>query len=130
MSGFPSPSVSRRIVTGTLTVISSVPFVTLTGIVIARFSSSLPQLSTLGVPVNLPSPSTVKPFSDFSVVIVEPSLFGVTTFLESTARFSKTSFGFVTSAVKFVGTVIFTLTLSLVLSGYSTTTTAETVCPP
>ena len=130
VSGFPSSSVSRRIVTGTLTVISSVPFVTFTGIVIARFSSSLPQLSTFGVPVNLPSPLTVKPFSDFSVVIVESSLFGVTTFLGSTARFSKTSFGFVTSAVKFVGTVILTLTLSTVVSGYSTTTTAETVCPP
>ena len=129
-SGVPSPSVSRRIVTGTLTLISSFPFVTLTGIVTSRFSSSLPQISTFGVPVNLPSPLTVKPFSDFSVVIVEPSLFGVTTFLESTARFSKTSFGFVTSAVKFVGTVIFTLTLSVVWSGYSTTTTAETVCPP
>ena len=110
VSGFPSPSVSRRIVTGTFTVISSVPFVTFTGIVIARFSSSLPQLSTFGVPVNLPSPLTVKPFSAFSVAIVEPSLFGVTTFLGSTARFSKTSFGFVTSAVKFVGTLIFTLT--------------------
>ena len=97
---------------------------------IARFSSSLPQFSTFGIPVNSPSPLTVKPFSAFSVAIVEPSLFGVTTFLESTARFSKTSFVFVTSAVKFVGTVIFTLTLSVVLSGYSTTTTAETVCPP
>ena len=130
VSGFPSSSVSRRIVTGTLTVISSVPFVTLTGIVIARFSSSLPQLSTVGFPVKLPLLSTVNPFTSPGVVIVEPSLFGVTTFLRSTARFSKTSFGFVTSAVKFVGTLIFTLTLSVVLSGYSTTTTAETVCPP
>ena len=130
VSGFPSPSVSRRIVTGTLTVISSVPFVTFTGIVIARFSSSLPQISTFGIPVKFPSLPTVNPFTSSGVAIVEPSLFGVTTFLESTARFSKTSFGFVTSAVKFVGTVIFTLTLSLVLSGYSTTTTAETVCPP
>ena len=110
VSGSPSPSVSRKIVTGTLTVISSVPFVTLTGIVIARFSSSLPQLSTFGVPVKFPLLSTVNPFTSFGVAIVEPSLFGVTTFLESTARFSKTSFGFVTSAVKFVGTVIFTLT--------------------
>ncbi|KXT93481.1 hypothetical protein SMIDD26_00856 [Streptococcus mitis] len=130
VSGFPSPSVSRRIVTGTLTVISSVPFVTLTGIVIARFSSSLPQFSTFGVPVNLPSPLTVNPFTSSSVAIVEPSLFGVTTFLDSTACFSITSFGFATSAVKFVGTLMFTLTLSVVLSGYSTTTTAETVCPP
>ena len=130
VSGFPSSSVSRKIVTGTFTVISSVPFVTLTGIVMARFSSSLPQLSTFGVPVNLPSLPTLNPFTSSGVAIVEPSLFGVTTFLGSTARFSKTSFGFVTSAVKFVGTLIFTLTLSVVLSGYSTTTTAETVCPP
>ena len=129
-SGFPSPSVSRRIVTGTLTVISSFPFLTLTGIVTSRFSSSLPQISTFGVPVNLPSPLTVKPFTSVGVSIVEPSLFGVTTFLDSTARFSITSFGFATSAVKLVGTLILTLTLSVVLSGYSTTTTAETVCPP
>ena len=130
VSGSPSPSVSRRIVTGTFTVISSLPFLTLTGIVIARFSSSLPQLSTVGFPVKFPLLSTVNPFTSPGVVIVEPSLFGVTTFLDSTARFSKTSFCFVTSAVKFVGTVIFTLTLSVVWSGYSTTTTAETVCPP
>ena len=130
VSGSPSSSVSRKIVTGTLTVISSVPFVTLTGIVIARFSSSLPQLSTVGLPVKFPLLSTVNPFTASGVVIVEPSLFGVTTFLDSTACFSITSFGFVTSAVKFVGTLIFTLTLSVVWSGYSTTTTAETVCPP
>ena len=128
-SGVPSPSVSRRIVTGTFTVISSLPFVTFTGIIMSRSSSSLPQLSTVGVPVNLPSPLTVKPFSDFSVVIVEPSLFGFTILSVVTSCFS-TTFVFVTSAVKFVGTLIFTLTLSVVLSGYSTTTTAETVCPP
>ena len=128
-SGVPSPSVSRRIVTGTFTVISSLPFVTFTGIIMSRSSSSLPQLSTVGVPVNLPSPLTVKPFSDFSVVIVEPSLFGFTILSVVTSCFS-TTFVFVTSAVKLVGTVIFTLTLSVVWSGYSTTTTAETVCPP
>ena len=111
-SGVPSPSVSRWIVTGTSSVTVSVTvslpfavtfstsFVTLTGMLIV-FSSSSPQLSTVGVPVNLPSPLTVRPFtfpelSDVVVVIVAPFLFGVTTSFGVTSFFSITTFGFVT----------------------------------
>ena len=100
LSGIPSPSVSRWIVTGTSTVIISSPFFTLTGILTSRSSSSLPQSVTVGVPVKLPSPSTVKPLTGVSVVIVEPGLFGVTTVTGVIFAFSVTGAGFVTSAAK------------------------------
>ena len=92
-SGIPSPSVSRWILTGTLTTTSSVPFFSLTGISTVRSSSFGFQLSTVGVPTRFPPLSTVKPFTGLSVVIVVPGLFGVTTLvLAGTGVFSGTVF--------------------------------------
>ena len=115
-SGSPSPSVSRWIVTGTSTVTSSSPFLTFTGIVTLRSSSS-PQLGTVGVPVKFPSPSTVKPLTGVSVVIVEPGLFGVTTLVGGTCAFSFTFPGFVTVPVSFSNTMTLTFTGSCDPSG-------------
>ena len=70
-----------------------------TGIVIERSSSSLFQLSTVGVPVKFPSLSTDNPFIGFSVVIVVPGLFGVTTETGVIASFSLTGAGGVTFPV-------------------------------
>ena len=100
LSGIPSPSVSRRIVTGTSLVTVSSPFLTLTGIVISRSSSFGFQSVTVGVPVKLPSPSTFNPLTGVSVVIVEPGLFGVTTVTGVICAFSVTGAGGVTSAAK------------------------------
>ena len=111
-SGIPSPSVSRWIVTGTSTTTSSSPFLTLTGIVTLRSSSFGPQSVTVGVPVKLPSPSTVKPFTGVSVVIVEPGLFGVTTFVGGTGAFSFTFPGSVTVPVNLSATFGFASSLS------------------
>ena len=92
-SGVPSPSVSRWILTGTLTTTSSVPFFSLTGISTVRSSSFGSQLSTVGVPTRFPPLSTVKPFTGLSVVIVVPGLFGVTTLVfAGTGVFSGTVF--------------------------------------
>ena len=92
-SGTPSPSVSRWIVTGIFTTVSSVPRFSLTGISTVRSSSFGPQSVTVGVPVKLPSPSTVKPLTGVSVVMVVPGLFGVTTLvLAGTGVFSFTVF--------------------------------------
>ena len=91
-SGVPSPSVSRWIVTGTLTTVSSVPFFSLTGISTV-FSSFGPQSVTVGVPTRFPPLSTVKPFTGLSTVIVVPGLFGVTTLVfAGTGVFSGTVF--------------------------------------
>ena len=100
LSGIPSPSVSRKIGTGTFTVTVSPPFVTLTGIVISRSSSFGFQSFTSGVPLSLPSSSTVKPFTGPSTVMLEPGLFGVTTVTGVISAFSGTGAGFVTSAAK------------------------------
>ena len=100
LSGIPSPSVSRRIGTGTFTVTVSPPFVTLTGISTVRSSSFGFQSVTLGFPLSLPSSSTVKPFTGPSTVIFEPGLFGVTTVTGVIGAFSGTGAGFVTSAAK------------------------------
>ena len=100
LSGIPSPSVSRWIVTGTFTGTTSSPCLTLTGIVTLRSSSFGPQSVTVGVPVKLPSPSTVNPLTGVSVVIVEPGLFGVTTVTGVVFSFSRTGAGGVTSAPK------------------------------
>ena len=100
LSGIPSPSVSRRIGTGTFTVTVSPPFVTLTGISTVRSSSFGFQSVTLGFPLRLPSSSTVKPFTGPSTVIFEPGLFGVTTVTGVIGAFSGTGAGFVTSAAK------------------------------
>ena len=72
---------------------------------IVRSSSSLPQLFTVGVPSKLPSALTFRPFtfpvpSGVFVTIVEPSLFGVTTFVRVTGFFSFTLSGFVTTTSK------------------------------
>ena len=92
-SGIPSPSVSRWILTGTLTTTSSVPFFSLTGISTVRSSSFGSQLSTSGVPFRFPPLSTVKPFTGLSVVIVVPGLLGVTTLVfAGTGVFSGTVF--------------------------------------
>ena len=92
-SGIPSPSVSRWILTGTLTTTSSVPFFSLTGISTVRSSSFGSHLSTVGVPTRFPPLSTVKPFTGLSVVIVVPGLFGVTTLVfAGTGVFSGTVF--------------------------------------
>ncbi len=116
-SGIPSPSVSRWIVTGTLTVTSSLPFLILTGIVILRSSSSLPQSVTVGVPVNLPSPSTVNPLTGLSVVMVEPGLLAVTTVVGVTGVFSLTADGAVTVPPREFDTLTLTATSSLDPSG-------------
>ena len=100
LSGIPSPSVSRRIGTGTFTVTVSPPFVTLTGISTIRSSSFGFQSVTSGVPLSLPSSSTVKPFTGLSVVMLEPGLFGVTTITGVIFAFSVTGAGFVTVAAK------------------------------
>ena len=100
LSGIPSPSVSRRIGTGTFTVTVSPPFVTLTGISTVRSSSFGFQSFTSGFPLSLPSSSTVKPFTGPSTVMLEPGLLGVTTVTGVTGAFSGTGAGFVTSAAK------------------------------
>ena len=99
-SGIPSPSVSRKIGTGTFTVTVSPPFVILTGISTVRSSSFGFQSFTSGVPLSLPSSSTVKPFTGPSTVMLEPGLFGVTTVTGVIGAFSVTGAGFVTSAAK------------------------------
>ena len=53
-SGMPSPSVSRWIVTGIFTTVSSVPRFSLTGISTVRSSSFGPQSVMLGVPTRFP----------------------------------------------------------------------------
>ena len=103
-SGIPSLSVSRWILTGTLTTTSSVPFFSLTGISTVRSSSFGSQLSTSGVPFRFPPLSTVKPFTGLSVVIVVPGLFGVITLVfAGTSFFSGTVFS-VTVPVKLSAT--------------------------
>ena len=72
---------------------------------IGRSSSSLPQLFTVGVPSSSPLSLTLRPFTcpvpSFGfVTIVEPSLFGVTTFVGVTGFFSLTLSGFVTTTSK------------------------------
>ena len=60
----------------------------------------MPQSSTVGVPVNSPLPLTDKPFTGgFSVVIVAPGLFVVTTVTSGTSAFSLTGAGGVTFPV-------------------------------
>jgi len=82
-----------------LVTISS-PCLTLTGIVILRSSSFGFQSFTSGVPLSLPSSSTVKPFILPSTVMLEPGLLGVTTVTGVICAFSGTGAGFVTSAAK------------------------------
>ena len=141
LSGIPSPSVSRWIVTGTSLVTVSPPFVTLTGIVILRSSSFGPQSVTVGVPVKLPSPSTVNPLTGVSVVIVEPGLFGVTTVTGVVFSFSRTGAGGVTSAPKLpfavpLATGLSRTTLSILLETFavisvlSATSASEIVTTP
>ena len=141
LSGIPSPSVSRWIGTGTFTVTVSPPFVTLTGISTIRSSSFGSQLSTFGVPLSLPSSSTVKPFTGPSTVILEPGLFGVTTVTGVIGAFSVTGAGFVTSAAKGpfavpLATGLSRTTLSMFLETFavtsvlSATSSAEIVTTP
>ena len=78
----------------------SSPCLTLTGIVILRSSSFGFQSFTSGVPLSLPSSSTVKPFTGPSTVMLEPGLFGVTTVTGVIGAFSVTGAGGVTSAAK------------------------------
>ena len=127
-SGIPSPSVSRWIVTGTFTVVSLSPFLTLTGIKILRSSSSFFQLSTVGVPSKLPSLLTFKPFTvpfGASVVIVEFGIFGVTTFVGVTGFFSLTFSGLATVAVRLSGTFGFVLFLFSTSSGIPSLSSSE-----
>ena len=140
-SGIPSPSVSRWIVTGTFTGTTSSPCLTLTGIVTLRSSSFGPQSVTVGVPVKLPSPSTVNPLTGVSVVIVEPGLFGVTTVTGVVFSFSRTGAGGVTSAPKLpfavpLATGLSRTTLSILLETFavisvlSATSASEIVTTP
>ena len=74
-SGLPSPSVSRSIVTGTFTVEECPSLsVTVTGMVISFVSSSPFQVSTFGVPVKLPSLSTVNPLTSDEVILLPLSV--------------------------------------------------------
>ena len=59
------------------------------------------HLSTVGVPVNSPFPLTDNPFTGgFSVVILAPGLFVVTTVIGGTSAFSLTGAGGVTFPVR------------------------------
>ena len=82
ISGIPSSSVSRWIVTGTSTSVEPLPSSeTVTGILTSRSSSSLPQSSTFGVPVKLPfsSRGPVKlPFSSTFTPFTPSLSLGVT----------------------------------------------------
>ena len=96
-SGVPSRSVSRWIVTGTSTSVEPLsPSETVTGILTSRSSSSLPQSSTFGVPVNLPFSSTFKPLTPFGAfdVTVASSLISIAFLLSGTGCPSVTSKSF------------------------------------
>ena len=65
----------------------------------------MPQSFTVGVPVNSPLPLTDNPFTGgFSVVMVAPGLFVVTTVTGGTSAFSLTGAGGVTVPVSLSAT--------------------------